>query len=129
MCWSNYYFGSSRTVPYQANRDLCHTYLHLPLVTQTTDNGKESCEDTITATKIPKVYYSVSATATAEESLTHLSIKAYNPHWEHHHYSDTEALEFVQEHCGEDVAQAYECLAPPAYRADLFRFCALYTKG
>merc|ERR1712241_24148 len=23
----------------------------------------------------------------------------------------------------------YQCLAPPAYRADLFRFCILYMKG
>merc|ERR1712238_603167 len=79
----------ARLINNQANRDLCHTYLNLPLVTQTTDNGKESCVDAITTTKIPKVYYSVSATA--EESLTHLSINAYNPTWEHHHYSDTEA--------------------------------------
>jgi len=115
----------ARLINNQANRDLCQTYLDLPLVTQTNDNGHESCAEA--ATKIPKVYYSVSATG--EESVAQASITAYNPDWAHHHYSDAEAFDFVQEHCGEEVAQAYDCLAPPAYRADLFRFCALYTKG
>merc|ERR1712161_49896 len=117
----------ARLINNQANRDLCATYLNLPLVKQQHNNGQESCEEAIAATKIPKVYYSVSATA--EVSLTQLSIQAYNPDWQLEHYGDAEALDFVTEHCGEEVAQAYACLAPPAYRADLFRFCALYTKG
>jgi len=115
----------ARLLNNKANRQLCQTYLNLPLVKQEFDNGKESCDDA--ATKIPKVYYSVSKDK--EESLTQIGINAYNPEWEHQHYGDDDALEFIYEHCGDDVAHAYECLSPPAYRADLFRFCALYTKG
>ena len=28
-----------------------------------------------------------------------------------------------------ELAEAYRCLTPPAYRADLFRFCALSAQG
>ena len=31
--------------------------------------------------------------------------------------------------CGVEAARAYSCLRPPAYRADLFRFCALFGQG
>ena len=35
----------------------------------------------------------------------------------------------VVEFCGPDAAEAYLCFEPPSYRADLFRFCALYSEG
>ena len=31
--------------------------------------------------------------------------------------------------CGLDARRAYECLLAPSFRADLFRFCALYADG
>merc|ERR1712241_1638721 len=112
----------ARLVNNEANRQLCRTYLDLPLVKQ------DSC-DVSSNNKIPKVHYSVSKDKKDESSVTQVGIQANNPQWEHHHYNDDDALQFIQENCGSDVASAYECLAPPAYRADLFRFCALYTKG
>jgi len=71
----------ARLVNNEANRNLCKTYLNLPLVSQVFDNGKETCD--AAATKIPKVYYSVSKDK--EESLTQIGINAYNPEWEHQH--------------------------------------------
>lgn len=116
----------ARLVNNPANRKLCETYLNLPLVKQTNDNGSETCD--VAQTKIPKTLFTVSKESD-EKSLTSVAIEAQNPDWTHEHYSDDEAQKFIVENCGDDVANAYQCLAPPAYRADLFRFCALYTKG
>jgi len=108
-----------------ANKLLCSSYLNLPLITQKDNNGFESCSDA--SDKIPKTWYTVGPST--EQSLTSIAIEAQNPSWDHEHYGDESAKEFILDNCGIDVANAYECLAPPAYRADLFRFCALYTKG
>jgi mannosyltransferase OCH1-like enzyme len=76
---------------------------------------------------VPKTYFSVSKTN--EQSFEQIGITLSNPEYKRNHYGDDEAYEFVKEHCGDDAGDAYSCLAPPAYRADLFRFCALYTHG
>lgn len=44
-------------------------------------------------------------------------------------FNDVTARMYVSQHCGRDARDAYDCLAPPSYRADLFRFCALYAQG
>merc|ERR1719464_2717830 len=107
------------------NRKMCESYLNLPLITQKEHNGFESCDDAVG--NIPKTWYTVGPTT--DKSLTAIAIEAQNPDWDHEHYGDESAKEFILNNCGIDTANAYECLAPPAYRADLFRFCALYTKG
>lgn len=56
-------------------------------------------------------------------------IAAVNPSFARNHHNDVSALEYIGEKCGDIVAEAYKCLAPPAYRADLFRFCALWADG
>mmetsp|Transcript_40151 Transcript_40151/g.44930 ORF Transcript_40151/g.44930 Transcript_40151/m.44930 type:complete len:880 (+) Transcript_40151:122-2761(+) len=113
-----------------ANRKLCQSYLELPYIrtpsTTTTSTGKDtdvSCPQQM----VPKIYWSVSKSQA--QSQTQVGITFSNPSYERNHYGDAEALEFIKNHCGEEVGQAYECLAPAAYRADLFRFCALYTHG
>lgn len=100
------------------NRKMCRNYLDLPLITQESCDGGDS---------IPKVYYSVSKDN--EQSLPQVGVSASNPDFERRHFGDDEALVFIQENCGEDAASAYQCLAPPAYRADLFRFCAIHSQG
>jgi len=111
------------------NRKLCQTYLDLPYirtkqVTEDEDEDESSCPMN---EQVPKTYFSVSKSN--EQSHEQLGITLSNPSYERKHYGDEEAHEFVKENCGDDVGNAYECLAPPAYRADLFRFCALYTHG
>ena len=39
------------------------------------------------------------------------------------------ALKFIQDHCSHEIAEAYKCIKPTAFRADLYRFCALYKTG
>jgi mannosyltransferase OCH1-like enzyme len=43
------------------------------------------------------------------------------------HHNDASVLGYIQQKCGLEAASAYSRLAPPAYRADMFRFCALYA--
>lgn len=54
---------------------------------------------------------------------------AINPSYVRRHHDDKSAGTYVREKCGEDASQAYGCLVPPAYCADLFRFCAMYSDG
>lgn len=100
-----------------ANRKMCKDFLELPLSEQ------ETCE----TSKIPKTVYSVSADD--DVSLTQKGLQAVNPEYEFRHFGDVSAEAFVRENCGDVVADAYSCLAPAAYRADLFRFCALHSQG
>merc|ERR1712241_1578456 len=108
----------------KSNHKMCESYLNLPL-DESCDADEEGMERT--KSKIPKSLYTVSKDS--KKSLTQLALMEQNPEWNHEHYSDEEAFQFIEEYCGEDVANAYQCLVPPAYRADLFRFCILYMKG
>ena len=45
------------------------------------------------------------------------------------HRDDQEALEYIRQHLGRKTSEAYRCLAAPAFRADLYRFCVLFEEG
>lgn len=76
---------------------------------------------------VPRIYHSVSRDKT--QSYHQMATTAQNPTFERHHVGDEEAAQFISENCGSEALEAYNCFAPPAYRADLFRFCALYSQG
>ena len=113
-----------------ANRKLCQQYLELPYIrtttTTTTEEDVSSCPHNKQHT-VPKTYWSVSKSPA--QSQTQVGITLSNPSYVRHHYGDAAASVFITEQCGLEVGQAYDCLAPAAYRADLFRFCALYMHG
>lgn len=77
--------------------------------------------------KVPRIYHSVSHYS--DQTYHQLATAAQNPSFVRNHLSDEEAADFIKNHCGEEAYEAYRCFAPPAYRADLFRFCALYSQG
>ena len=54
---------------------------------------------------------------------------AINPGWAHHLYDDVEMLEFISTHFQGRVLQAFNMLAIGAARADLWRYCILYSNG
>ena len=56
-------------------------------------------------------------------------IVASNPSYVVNRHSDLTAAVFIENSCGLDARHAYDCLLAPAFRADLFRFCALYAEG
>ena len=78
-------------------------------------------------TLVPRTVYTINHSDQMPRNI--LATKQANPDYVFHHMSDSKGLEFVLSHCGKDVALAYQCIKPPAFRADLFRFCALYAKG
>ena len=57
------------------------------------------------------------------------SLKRQNPEFKHYLYDDADCLAFLQKHYDNDVVYAYQKLVPGAYKADLWRYCVLYTYG
>lgn len=49
--------------------------------------------------------------------------------WEYKFYSDEAAQEFLSTHFPPQVREAYDTLRPGAFKADLFRYCALLIHG
>ena len=76
---------------------------------------------------VPRILHSVSRDA--HQSYHQTATSMANPSFQRNHHSDATALEYVRSKCGEEAAMAYSCFIPPAYRADLFRFCAMYADG
>lgn len=76
--------------------------------------------------RVPLVYHAVADTADPPP-LVSINARA-NPSYRLNYHSDESAAAFVREWCGEQAHQAYRCLVPSAYRADLFRFCALHAQ-
>ena len=56
-------------------------------------------------------------------------IRQENPDFEHHVYDSTECEQFIEEHFGKRVVEAYRKLVPVAYKTDLWRYCVLYVHG
>jgi len=52
-----------------------------------------------------------------------------NPGWCYHFYDDKEIEDFIEEHFPGRVNQAFNMLAIGAAKADLWRYCILYTYG
>ena len=57
------------------------------------------------------------------------SLKAIYPAAEYTLYDDARIREFLSEEFAPEVLDAYDLLAPFAYKADLARYCLLYTFG
>ena len=45
------------------------------------------------------------------------------------YFADSDCRLFIQTHFTPSVLQAYDSLVPPAYKADLFRYCKLFVHG
>jgi len=55
--------------------------------------------------------------------------KRLNLEYEYRFYDDMDCREMIGNHFELDVQQAYDSLIPGAFRADLWRYCALYLYG
>ena len=53
----------------------------------------------------------------------------FNSDLQHFHADDDMGHRFILDHCSPEIAKAYSCIKPPAFRADLYRFCVLYARG
>ena len=76
---------------------------------------------------VPRIYHAVAGTL--EPPRTVLLNSQMNPEYHLSYQNDSSAAAYVREFCGREAAQAYHCFRAPAYRADVFRFCALFAAG
>lgn len=101
-------------------------YLHL-------ENIHQAPNDTTFHRKIPKTiirtgpkeYEFVSSTI----KKLHEHTKLLNPEWTSVYFSDSQAREFILSNFDSKVLKAFDTLVPGAYKADLFRYCAVYVMG
>jgi hypothetical protein len=75
---------------------------------------------------VPRIYHAVGRDARPPYLVR--ANAAANPGYRLWYRNDTDAAVAVRA-CGKDVAAAYQCFRAPAYRADVYRFCALYRHG
>ncbi len=52
-----------------------------------------------------------------------------NPEIQVHLYDENECRAFIKLHFDQTVVDAYDALIPCSYKADLWRYCVLYTHG
>ena len=57
------------------------------------------------------------------------NIRLLNPNFKYFLYDDNDCREFIKNHFKPDVLQAFDCLIPGAYKADLWRYCILFIYG
>ena len=108
----------ARVVYYENAPSRCKQYESQPLHTPNCTGRSENVPRFLFASsKSPSVPYLVRTNA------------ASNTEYELQYHNDTSAEAFVKRFCGTAAAKAYRCLIPPAYRSDLFRFCALASHG
>ena len=74
---------------------------------------------------VPRV---VHATGAGNEPSRH-TVRSATDGYTLRYYNDSQSVDFVRRMCGKDVAFAMSCLRPGAFRADVFRMCAMYTVG
>ena len=93
----------------------------------------ESVGVEVTPSTIPKVIYK---TGPRDYAAVDPVLKAHfrtilraNPGYRLRYFSDDQCLALVQRHSFDAVVDAYRTRRPPAYRADLFRYCVLYIYG
>ena len=107
-----------RTVYADEEIKACKAYESAPLIIPDCSKREEV---------VPRMIYSVSKDS--QKSYHRTATCLGNPNYQCNHHSDESALEYVRSKCGEVAAMAYSCFVPPAYRADIFRFCAMYADG
>lgn len=56
-------------------------------------------------------------------------VKKGNPAFQHYLFDDNDCREYIKNNFPEVVVEAFDCLIPGAYKADLWRYCVLYKEG
>lgn len=79
------------------------------------------------APRVPLIYHASGAESTPPYAVR--ANAAANPEYKLQYQNDSSAGAYVSAKCGADVRNAYDCFEAPAYRADIFRFCALHAEG
>lgn len=85
----------------------------------------------IPQTPIPQTLYKTGETDTLPAAIQKLYSDTLdaNPGYHIDYFSATRRRQFIEDHFARDVLEAYDTLVPGAYKADLWRLCALYEYG
>jgi len=81
---------------------------------------------------IPKLIHQTWKESVTKEKYPNMSrfIKSWkHKGWDHWFYDDEAAEKFISKHFPPQVKEAYDALLPPAFKADLFRYCVLFIHG
>lgn len=97
----------------------CQAFLDLPLVLP-------RCEDT-DLPSVPAIYHAIASSESPPPTVRANLLRSDGYRLNYH--NDTTGYLYIRERCGREVAEAFKCFVPPAYRADIFRFCALTSEG
>jgi len=82
--------------------------------------------------EIPKIIIQTGYSNKFKNILHFNSIMSFielNPEYTYKYYNDTEARRFLRESFNEEVNYCYDILVPGAFKADLLRYCLLYSNG
>jgi len=81
--------------------------------------------------KIPKHVYQTNKTNVLQDDLKEIykSLRRKNPEYEFHFYDDQACRDFLLENYGQTTLQCFDNLVPGAFKADLWRYAALYKFG
>ena len=84
-----------------------------------------------TPLRIPRVNIQTNFNRTVPPTMRSLMQKLIdmNPTFAYRYFSDDEAMPFAREHCGARVWRAMLRLRAGAFRADLWRYCVLWSQG
>ena len=113
------YSACQRVNVWLSDTETCQAYEDLPL----NATNAQACS----SRKVPRIYHVV-----AEEEVAPALVRmqsSVNTAYRLNYHSDASARKYIEKHCGKQMAQAYSCFVPAAFRADLFRFCALHAEG
>lgn len=81
--------------------------------------------------KIPRIIWQTFKTDTVPQEMYRAAMSwiEYNPEYEYRFYDDQKCIALIKEHFDQKILEAYYQIEPGAFRADLWRYCALYTYG
>lgn len=82
-------------------------------------------------TTIPKIIYQTWHTKDLPPKMAQCvsQLRTNYPEFEYHLYDDSECRAFIRDNYDKNVLKAYDSLLPGAFKADLWRYCALYKTG
>lgn len=100
-----------------ANAHRCKSYENLRLVVP---------DCSLREVIVPRVLHSVGSKGMP---FTLSMVIAANPSYSVNRHDDSSAKHYMKEKCGKEASKAFSCLLAPSFRADLFRFCALFADG
>ena len=80
---------------------------------------------------VPKIIYQTWPTKNLTKNMGWVvnRLRDTHPNFEYHLFDDNDCRNFIKEHFGMETLWAFDRLIPGAYKADLWRYCAMYVTG